>query len=111
MVEMLLQDSRVDPSAEDNQALIAACEGRNVEVVKLLLGDPRVDPSDAIRFAIADGHLEVVKLLLADSRVDPNDNLADAILCAEMEDHIEVVTLVQNAIYENERRKSLMNRN
>jgi ankyrin repeat protein len=70
----LLSDSRVDPSAEDNEALEdAACNG-HTEIVKLLLSDSRLDPSaednKAIRYAARNGHTEVVKLLLSDSRLE-----------------------------------------
>jgi Ankyrin repeats (many copies) len=45
MVGLLLSDSRVDPSAENNHAIRKASERGHVEVVRLLLSDPRVDPS------------------------------------------------------------------
>ena len=42
-VRLLLNDPRVDPSADDNYAIRCASENGHVEVVKLLLNDPRVD--------------------------------------------------------------------
>ena len=38
---MLLLDPRVDPSADDNEAICNV----NFEVTKLLIADPRVDPT------------------------------------------------------------------
>src|SRR3972149_2665922 len=59
VVELLLVDPRVDPSANDNNAIRFASENGCDKVVKLLLTDPRVDPSAdnnyAIRFASRNG--------------------------------------------------------
>lgn len=82
IVELLLKNPRVDPSANDNLAIHVASQNGHSEVVELLLQDPRVDPAArdnfAIRVASQYGHYEVVKLLLQDPRVDPtaNDNNA-----------------------------------
>ena len=54
-VRLLLNDPRVDPSADSNYAIRCSSNNGHAEVVKLLLDDPRVDPSadnnDAIRCA------------------------------------------------------------
>ena len=64
---MLLEDGRVDPSADDNYAIKGASQNGHVEVVKLLLEDGRADPSAndnyAIRKASKNGHAEVEELL------------------------------------------------
>ena len=77
-VKILLKDSKVDPSDDNNYAIRLASQGGHLEVVKVLLKDERVDPSAldnvAIPFASHGGHLEVVKLILKDSRVDPSDD-------------------------------------
>jgi hypothetical protein len=74
-VRLLLNDPRVDPSADSNYAIRWASENGHVQVVKLLLNDPRVDPSaynnHAIRSASWKGHVEVVKILQNDPRVNP----------------------------------------
>lgn len=53
VVRLLLNDGRLDPSINNNKALIDACNGEQVEYVRLLLEDPRVDPkardSDPVR--------------------------------------------------------------
>lgn len=36
VVKLLLQDDRVDPSANDNEAIKWAASGRYVEIIKLL---------------------------------------------------------------------------
>ena len=73
VVKRLLLDSRVDPSDQDNIALIMASELGYIEIVELLLSDSRVDPSDQINRAIFSasqrGHLNIVRRLLQDSRV------------------------------------------
>jgi len=67
VVDRLLMDSRVDPSASDNYAIRWASGNGHLEVVDRLLMDSRVDPSaednQAIRLASNDGHLEVVNRL------------------------------------------------
>ena len=77
VLKILLEDPRVDPSANDNFALrLASAEG-HTEVVRILLADERVDPSakdnEALRWASSEGHTEVVNLLLADPRVDATE--------------------------------------
>jgi DNA-binding protein YbaB len=65
VVKLLLSDSRVDPSAEDNEALIETAEQGHVEIVKLLLSNSRLEVSvemiqDLLSFAAGK---EVKKLL------------------------------------------------
>ena len=45
VVKLLLTDNRVDPSDDDNLAIIWAASRGHHEVVKTLLADNRVDPS------------------------------------------------------------------
>jgi hypothetical protein len=74
VVERLLQDKRVDPSADDNYAVRLAAQRGHLAVVERLLQDERVDPSAddnyAVRWAAQNGHLAVVDRLLEDDRVD-----------------------------------------
>jgi hypothetical protein len=46
VVKLLLADSRVDPTADDNYAIKKASEKGHTDVVKLLLADPRVTMID-----------------------------------------------------------------
>ena len=98
LVELLLQDQRVDPAARDNVAIKFASQNGHLAVVELLLQDPRVDPSDvdndAIRFASSNGHLAVVQLLLRDPRVDPSAKDNWAIRFASSNGHLAVVRLL-----------------
>lgn len=78
-VEMLLKNPKVDPSAQDNKAIINACfscEGcnkTNLGIIKLLLDDPRVDPSTQDNRAIVEASdYDTIKLLLDDIRVNPS---------------------------------------
>src|SRR5690606_22259310 len=73
VVQELLKDKKVDPSAVHNQAIREASSSGHLEVVRELLKDKRVDPSalnnNAIQEASLKGHLEVVRELLKDKRV------------------------------------------
>ena len=94
----ILNGYRVDPSDEDNTAIVRASEYGYKEVVELLLSDDRVDPSDrrneAIILASLNGHIEVVELLLSDGRVDPSDLHNYAIRWASRNGQHEVVELL-----------------
>ena len=76
IVKMIISNESVDPSAEDNFALVWASEKGYYEIVKLLISDERDDPSSddnyAIVYASENGHYEIAKLLLSDKRVDPS---------------------------------------
>ena len=76
VVERLLQDQRVDPSANNQWAIRWSSKYGRLPVVGRLLQDPRVDPSSdnqfAIRSANENGHVEVVRFLLHNPRVDPS---------------------------------------
>ena len=66
VVQLLLQDPRVDPAADNNYAIRWASTN----------GHPRVDPSAennlAIRLASRQGDFDVIQLLLQDPRVHPS---------------------------------------
>jgi hypothetical protein len=95
VVERLLQDKRVDPSANNNNAVrLAACFG-HLAVVERLLQDKRVDPSAnancAVLHAAYFGHLAVVERLLQDERVDPSARDNCAVRWAAQNGHFAVV--------------------
>lgn len=50
VVERLLQDTRIDPSAYKSYAAVLAAQNGHVAVVDRLLEDPRVDPAGAIKY-------------------------------------------------------------
>ena len=78
IVKFLLQNSRADPTSNNNYAIRMASLYGNTKVVEALLEDGRADPADDNNFAIEwtsnRGHLDVIKLLLQDGRVDPSDD-------------------------------------
>jgi hypothetical protein len=70
-----MTDQRVNPAANDSDAIRWASSNGHHEVVRLLLSDQRVNPAaednGAIKWASRYGRLEVVRLLLFDQRVNP----------------------------------------
>lgn len=88
IMSFLMHEIGIDPSKNDNQAIISAARSGKPKAVKLLLSDPRVDPSardnEALRLASVKypggypgGQLRnnynysVIELLLKDPRVKP----------------------------------------
>jgi ankyrin repeat protein len=96
VVRLLLSDHRLDPSFENNQAIIEAANNGNMVLFKLLLEDPRVDPSDqsnlALISAASRGHDDILQLLLQDPRVDPSDQDNEAIIEA-VRDFSDLITV------------------
>jgi len=97
-VKILLRDSRVDPSVNNNWAIKWAADRGLTGIVKALLNDGRVDPAAgnnyAIRWAAGGGHMEVVKALLNDGRADPSAENNNAIIWAAGSGLVEVVELL-----------------
>lgn len=82
-VRLLLADSRIDPSVNDNECIHVACSFGYMHIAALLLEDNRVNPQDPngttpLEAAATRGHDDIVSYLLSDSRVDPSshDNFA-----------------------------------
>ncbi|KAI8895027.1 hypothetical protein BC833DRAFT_602768, partial [Globomyces pollinis-pini] len=73
IVQLLLNDARIDPSANDNRAFEIAVEMGHIEIVKMLLHD-LIDPSEngnrALEIATSMKHKEIAHLLLKDARVN-----------------------------------------
>jgi hypothetical protein len=71
---MLLFDSRVDPTVDDNYPFRIACQCGHVAIVKLLLEiayvDPCADHNYAIISAFNTGSFEVCSIILRDHRFD-----------------------------------------
>ena len=72
-VRLLLNDPRVDPTADNNIAIGLASEYGHKKIVKLLLKNNKVNPCDndhyALHYAAYYGHTDVLLLLLNDLRV------------------------------------------
>ncbi|KAJ3075348.1 hypothetical protein HDU98_008432 [Podochytrium sp. JEL0797] len=99
VVQLLLQDGRCDPCADDNYAIQCASESGEIEIVRLLLAtSPSVNPGSnhgyAIKLASRHGHETVVSRLLQDPRVDPTENMDEAIRNASANGHAGVVRLL-----------------
>ena len=103
IVRRLIQDKLVDPSVDNNYAILSASEFGRIDIVELLLQDCRVDPSvnnnDPIRSASKYGYLAVVDRLLKDppswhpyrGSVDPSDGDNEAIINASGGGRLDVV--------------------
>lgn len=98
VVIFLLQDSRVDPSTDNNYCLRRSSKRGYLELITLLLKNPRVDPSDlngeTLSLASKNGHLEIVKLLLQDPRVDPSSENNTPLFRACSKNRVDVVKLL-----------------
>lgn len=77
ILELLLEDTLVDPSVAENYCIKKASDLGRAQLVQILLRDRRVDPAVAGNFPIykaaLNGHEETVKVLLVDDRVDPGN--------------------------------------
>ena len=95
MVQLLLLDPSVNPSADDNYAIVKTSKDGSYTLVDLLLQDGRADPSanesDAFLWASKNGHVAVVDLLLRDGRIDPTADNNYAIREASENGHLAVV--------------------
>ena len=98
LVRIILMDVRVDPSINDNQALIRAAHYKgHFEIVKLLLTDPRVVIVPGIFIqAVGNDCLETVVFLLTNKSVDPSRHDNDAVQTAAILDHLDMVRLLLN---------------
>ncbi|KAJ3089709.1 hypothetical protein HK100_007671 [Physocladia obscura] len=84
IVSKILKDSRVDPTARNNQALLFAGTIGSLEIVDLLLKDLRIDPTissearniwgcrNAFSRACKNGHEAIMERFLQDPRIDPS---------------------------------------
>lgn len=82
MVQCLLDNGRIDPTARDNGALRVACECGSLSVVQALLRDPRVEPSAREFLLACKGRLMVVEALLKHPKIDPSHNESEAFMKA-----------------------------
>ncbi len=98
VIKILLADTRLDPSDDDNEAIELASQYGHTEVMELLLNDNRVDPSAnhnfAIQIASRYGYVDIVKVLLNDMRVDPSDDDNKAFLNAHEIGHEDIMDLL-----------------
>lgn len=98
MVRVLLNDSRVNPSARRSEALRLAAYHNQATTLRVFLDDGRADPSachdEAIRWVSSNGHVECVRLLMFDWRVDPSAQDDEALRLAAKNGYEGVVALL-----------------
>ena len=101
-IKLLLKDSEVDPSFDNNAAIGRASANGYIKILTLLLQDSRVDPSDyenaALLNACMHENIKIVKLLLKDERVDPSALHNYAIQMCEQNKYKEIVSVIWNHI-------------
>ena len=97
LINLLIEFTKIDPSAKNNFAIRYTSEKGHIAVVDRLLQEPknRVDSSAdinyAIRVASKNGHIAVVERLLQDRRVDPSAVNNFAIRYASHNGHIAIM--------------------
>ncbi|KAI8900063.1 ankyrin repeat-containing domain protein [Globomyces pollinis-pini] len=94
LVLAMLEDEDIDPTDDDNFAIITACTSGTIEVVQKLLKNEDVELEGCIGPAGENGHAEVIKLLLQDDRIDPTEDDSQALRLASENGHLEVVELL-----------------
>lgn len=79
VVELLLQDTRVDPSFKNKAIAMAAARAGYVKIVKILLKDKQIDPAGdsqlSLKTAIQYGHVKIVRLLLRHKKVETTSEI------------------------------------
>ncbi|KAI8896614.1 hypothetical protein BC833DRAFT_629827 [Globomyces pollinis-pini] len=97
IVRVLLEDTRLNPNANDNWAITMASMTGLTEIVQKLLNDKRVDPSArdnyAIIFGSEYGRTGIVHMLLQDERVDPSADDNYPVRIASKSGYIEIILL------------------
>jgi hypothetical protein len=103
IVNLLLNDPRVDPTVKKNFALSNAIQNGHFEVVKLLVNDKRVQDSlekdtlsNALLSAIHKRKLNVFEHLLTHTEVNPSKNNNHSIILASREGLIGFMELLLN---------------
>ncbi len=90
-------DSRVDPSCNDDAPLRWAVRNGRASTVKLLLADKRVNPSAmnncALLWAVERGNIVIVKMLLKHKRFDPTC-VGEVFVIAAKKNRVEMVKLL-----------------
>jgi hypothetical protein len=75
-IELLLNQSHVDPTYRNSFCLRAACKLGYTDIVNLLLNDKRASPASedsyCLLIAVTDRWIDIVHLLLDDGRVHPS---------------------------------------
>ena len=106
-VKLLLDRWVINPSLQNNTAIILACENDLKDIVELLLDDYRVDPTignnEAVFRAYENGNYDVLKMLVTDKRVlkVPLDDRFNKSINPMIDQLINNTRLVQYNIFNN----------
>lgn len=112
--KLLLTYTSVDPSKNNNAALIYACEKNLTSVAILLLSDKRVDPGarcgQSLLIACELANEKLVTALLKHRRVDPNAQEAACLMSAVTSADQEIVQLLldSGAISKENKKRALL---
>lgn len=98
LVALLLADSQVIPSENDDEALVTAVDNGDLEVVSLLLQDERLNPTSTtfdhcFLTASEYGFTEILQLLLNQNQATLQ-HLVDCLNKAVMHQHVAIVKLL-----------------
>ena len=99
LVNSLLQEGRIDPEDNRNEALRIAAKYGYVDIVKLLfkVGVKAIYSDNcAIRIASFYGNITLVEFLLKEPKVDPTDCVNESLSYAYKNGYIEIVELLWN---------------
>lgn len=101
VVKNLIFKRLVDPSMDNNSAIIEAASGGHEKIVEILIADPRVDPSvnhNAIIRKLMSCYrnrhcnfVNILKIMVTDPRVDPSYNNNELIRTAINEDNRDFI--------------------
>ncbi|KAI9341184.1 ankyrin repeat-containing domain protein, partial [Obelidium mucronatum] len=95
VLQYLLSDPRLDPSANENEALLGAIRKKANPTIMMLLADPRLDLSVGYNAILSEAleyeNFQVVVALLSDPRLDPSISGNHAILLSTQFGHVDLV--------------------
>jgi len=100
LVDYLLSNKvlDIDPSINENKAIILASDKGHVQIVKRLMDDKRVNPGDvdnwAVVSALIKGYVDVAEILISDPRVKLSSYNNWAILRAAGDGHMKSVAFL-----------------
>jgi hypothetical protein len=98
VINRLLQDHRVDPSAGNNYAIQTVVEKGWFDATRVLLQHELVNPGDfdnlALRVAVRNNNVKLVSLLLAHPKVDASAKGNEAIKVAILKNYTDVALLL-----------------
>jgi hypothetical protein len=90
-VRFLLYSPKIDPTFDNNEAILHACRFGDFAMVKILYADSRINCSDkCIGCAILWNYMDLFKFLLKDKRLDPN-NCINNIVYEQRKEMLDII--------------------